>query len=123
MTILARCVVTIALALVASVAAATSSRADWTAYAVDGRGHLGHGRAQSRSQAEDYALGYCGHRRCHIVMTSRARCVALATSKFRGFWVGTGAADTSRQAARYALNYCADNAPRETCHVNHTYCQ
>lgn len=103
--------------------AAKPSLADWTAYAVDGRGHFGHGRAHTRAQAEDYALGWCGHRRCHIVMTSRARCVALATSNYDGFWVGTGAADSSREAAWLARRYCAENAPRSTCRINHTYCQ
>lgn len=111
------------LGIAAAANAATPSRADWMAYAVDGHGKFGHGRAHSREQARDYALGYCGSRRCFIVMTSRARCVALATSNFDGFWVGTGAADSARQAARFARRYCADNAPRRTCHVNHTYCQ
>lgn len=90
--------------------AAKSGLADWTAYAVDGRGHFGHGRAHTRAQAEDYALGYCAHDRCHVVMTSRARCVALATSNYDGFWVGTGGADSSREAAWLARRYCSDNA-------------
>jgi Domain of unknown function (DUF4189) len=112
-----------ALGVAVSAFAATPSRADWTAYAVDGHGKFGHGRAQSRAQAEDYAMAYCGSRRCFIVMTSRARCVALATSNFNGFWVGTGAADTSQQAARFARRYCADHAPWRTCQIDHTYCQ
>ena len=117
------CAAVVTLGVLISAVATTPSRADWMAYAVDGQGHFGHGRAHSRGQAKDYALGYCGSRRCFVVMTSRARCVALATSNFRGFWVGTGAADTSEQAAHFARRYCADNAPWRTCHIDHTYCQ
>jgi hypothetical protein len=113
----------VALGVVVSAMVATPSRADWMAYAVDGRGHFGHGRAHSPEQARDYALGYCGSRRCFVVMTSQARCVALATSNFNGFWVGTGAANSAEQAAHFARRYCAQNAPWRTCHVDHTYCQ
>jgi hypothetical protein len=120
---LVRAAAVAALGLVVSMSVATASRADWMAYAVDGHGKLGHGRARTPEQAQDYALGYCGSPRCFIVMTSRARCVALASSDYNGFWVGTGAADTSQQAAMYARRYCAEHAPWRTCHVKHTYCQ
>lgn len=101
----------------------SASLADWTAYAVDGRGKFGHGRAATQAQASDYALGYCGSARCFVVMTSEARCVALATSNHNGYWVGTGASDTSQQASRLARRFCSENAPRSSCNINHTYCQ
>lgn len=123
MRITSRCIAVAAMALACLLLGAKPSLADWTAYAVDGRGKLGHGRAQTPEQASDYALGYCGSPRCYIVMTSPARCVALATSNFKGFWVGTGAADSSQEASRLARRFCSGNAPRSTCNVNHTYCQ
>jgi Domain of unknown function (DUF4189) len=113
----------LALGVFISAMATTPSRADWMAYAVDGYGHFGHGRAKSPEQAREYALAYCGSRRCYVVMTSAARCVALATSNFRGFWVGTGAADSAERAAHFARRYCAQSAPWRTCHIDHTYCQ
>ncbi len=103
---------------------ASPALADWTAYAVDGRGKFGHGRAPTRAGAEDYALGYCGSYRCRIIMTSPARCVALATSDADGFRYGTGEGETSFEASHRAVRACYENgAPRHTCNVNHTYCQ
>jgi len=106
-----------------TLAVATPSRADWLAYAINNYGAYGHGRGPTQRQAEDYALGYCGHRDCRIIMSTPRRCDAIAISHFHGLWYSTGVANSSRHASWHALRNCSRTLPQFSCRILMTYCQ
>lgn len=102
---------------------ATGAYADWLAYSIDGQGRYGHGRAPTRAGAIATADNFCGRARCRLVAATQARCTALASSRYRGYWVGMGSASTKAGAMGYAIDWCSKNAPASTCRIAHTYCK
>ncbi len=97
--------------------------ADWTAYAIDGKGAVGHGRGGTRAAARNYAIQWCGRQGCNVIMVRADRCQAIAESRHNGYWVGTGAASARSTAIGNAIQHCGDFAPIESCKLRHAYCK
>lgn len=111
----------IPLALLA-VAVAIDAKADAMAYAVDGAGAFGHGRAPAAEAARRIALDYCTQSACKIVLETSERCTVLVEGFGQGYRAfGAGAA--SRGAAEeQAMKACTASSPSANCRVRHWYC-
>ena len=107
--------------------AASGAAADWMVFAIDGKGHFGHGAGSTKNAAAEFAISYCGQPDCEPVDPFvDSGCMALSQSFKRGltsgywFWIGT--APTQQKAQEFAMHFCSgDNGP-ENCKVYYHYC-
>lgn len=96
---------------------------DAMAFAVDKKGHFGHGRAPTEAQARKYAIRNCGQADCSLAVPPvRARCVALADSTRNGYWLGVGAAKSEGGAITRAIGFC-EQGNGGKCRIEYSYCQ
>jgi Domain of unknown function (DUF4189) len=101
----------------------SGAAADWMLFAVDGKGHFGHGVSSEGETAIHFALSNCGNLDCKPIEPYVNRgCMALSQSFYRGYIVGVGTAPTAKRAREFALNFCAERRPASTCKVNYSYC-
>ena len=88
----------------ASVDAGPPGEPWWMAFAIDGRGGLGHGAASTEVQASLFAEQFCDNPDCEIVDTTQAQCHALrAPHRGRGLLLRIAAGERGEATEFEAL--------------------
>jgi hypothetical protein len=102
----------------------SGAAADWMLFAVDGKGHWGHGVGSTPEAAINFALSNCGQPDCHVIEDPHPQsgCMALSQSFSRGYIIGIGTSSKRKRAREAALNFCAERRPATTCKVYYSYC-
>src|SRR5262249_10572772 len=109
--------------------AASGAAADWMVFAIDGKGHFGHGAGSTKNAAAEFAISYCGQPDCRPVDPFvDIGCMALsqsfqrAATGERGYWFFIGTAPTQQKAQEFAMDFCSNNNGPANCKVYYHYC-
>ncbi|WP_196257806.1 DUF4189 domain-containing protein [Pelagibacterium limicola] len=89
------------------------------AFAVDATGRFGHGLGMSRTEAERFALEFCGAAGCRIADVTTEQCHAMAEVP-GGYWFGS--APDVRRAEALALGMCVQSGAT-SCRVAYSFCR
>ena len=107
--------------------ASSGAAADFMVFAIDGKGHFGHGVGSTKTAAAEFAVSYCGQTDCSIVDPFvDSGCMALTQSFKRlnedGYWFFIGTAPTQQKAQETAMGFCSENNRPQNCKVYYSYC-
>ncbi len=108
--------------IVAAASAAGSGQAwaAWAAVAADHRGAWGYAVGQpDKATAERLARSGCGNRRCRVVGSAQAQCIAYWHFTGGGYWYGVGIGD-GKTAMETAARGCGH--PQRPCVAKELRC-
>lgn len=98
--------------------------AAWMAFAIDGRGGIGHGAASTEAQASHFAEQYCGSPDCLIADTTRAQCHALAHFiEGEAYYYAIASGERLDGVEYEALGRCDSASLGGDCGVAYSYCK
>lgn len=108
----------------ASVDAGRPGEPWWMAFAIDGRGGLGHGAASTEVQASLFAEQFCDNPDCTIVDTTQAQCHALAHFiEGEAYYYGIASGERLDGVEYEALGRCDSASLGGDCGVAYSYCK
>lgn len=95
----------------------------WMAFAVDGRGSVGHGAASTEEQASLFAEQHCGSPDCGIVDTTQAQCHALAHFiEGEAYYYGIASGERQDSVEYEALGRCDSASLGGDCELAYSFC-
>jgi len=96
----------------------------WMAFAIDGRGGVGHGAASTEVQASLFAEQHCGSPDCDIVDTTQAQCHALAHFlEGEAYYYGIAAGENLDATRDEAMGQCDSASLGGDCELAYSYCR
>lgn len=108
----------------ASVDAGPPAEPWWMAFAIDGRGGLGHGAASTEVQASLFAEQFCDNPDCEIVDTTQAQCHALAHRiEGEAYYYGIAAGERAEATEFEALGRCGSSYAGGSCDLAYSHCR